>query len=420
VKKIDIKGRIISTSNKWIYNWLGIPATSPQDISSALFEANGDDIEIYVNSGGGSVYDGYEIYNLIREYNGNVTFKIIGLAASAASFICMAAKCLMSPLAEVMIHNASTYAEGPHQSMDSTSNMLQITDHTIATAYMLKSGKTEDEIRNLMENETWLSAEDCKNLGLIDGIMFEEGGESNVNNSNPAPTLYNAISDDTLMCELEKCNNVEDLKKKLTENIDKVFAEATMTVTGPSNEAKVKNSACQCSDCSQNAEECKCADCGQCPGCCENPQQCGCGCDEESCGQCTVTDNCKKTKKNGGKKMDVQTLKNQHKDIYDQVVNEATSNERNRIKAIEDLAIPGNEDIINKAKFETGATAEAVAVDIIKAQKEKGLNYIKDAKADAIDAKVNEVKEIPIDNKSKEENQKEAVNLIANAANKGR
>lgn len=114
--------------------------------------------------------------------------------------------------------------------------------------------------------------------------------------------------------------------------------------------------------------------------------------------------------------MDLQTLKNQHKDIYDQVVNEATSNERNRIKAIEDLAIPGNEDIINKAKFETGATAEAVAVDIIKAQKEKGLNYIKDAKADAIDAKVNEVKEIPIDSKSKDECKKEAVNLLVDAA----
>ena len=149
MKKIDLKGRIIPQANKWLFNWFGIPSTSAEDISQALKEANGDDIEIYVNSQGGSVYDGYEIYNMIREYSGNVTFKIVGLAASAASFVCMAGgKCLMSPLSQMMIHNASTSADGPHQTMDSTSNMLQITDHTIAQAYVIKSGKTENEIRN--------------------------------------------------------------------------------------------------------------------------------------------------------------------------------------------------------------------------------------------------------------------------------
>lgn len=364
MKKIDIKGRIIPQSSKWIYNWLGIPATSPQDISSALLEANGDDIEIYVNSGGGSVYDGYEIYNLVREYSGNVTFKIIGLAASAASFICMAANCVMSPLAEMMIHNSSTYAEGPHQNMDSTSNMLQITDHTIATAYVLKSGKSEEEIRNLMENETWLSAEDCKNLGLIDEIMF---GEGFTNNSNPTPTLYNAISDDTLMSELEKCNNVDELKKKLTENIDKIFKQASMPITVPINE---------------------------------------------------VTDINKIKNEEENNTMDLNTLKNEHKDIYDQVVTEATNSERKRIKDIEDLAIPGNEEIINKAKFETGITAEAVAMQIVKAQKEKGINYIENAQRDANDAKLNEVSNAaaPQNVDDAKDSKKKAVNLLVNAA----
>lgn len=362
MKKIDIKGRIIPQSSKWIYDWLGMPATSPQDISDALLEANGDDIEIYVNSGGGSVYDGYEIYNLVREYSGNVTFKIIGLAASAASFICMAAYCMMSPLAQVMIHNASSYAEGPHQNMDSASNMLQVTDHTIATAYVLKSGKSEAEMRNLMENETWLSAEECKSLGLIDEIMFEEGF---ANNSNATPTLYNAISDDTLMSELEKCKNVAELKEKLTENIDKIFQEANVKIAGPTNK---------------------------------------------------VSDiNILKNKKEDGK-MDLETLKNEHKDVYNLVVNEATKNERERIKAIEDLAIPGNEEIINKAKFETGITAEAVAVEIIKAQKDKGLNYIKNAEEDATNANLNKVKEIPVDDKTDEDCKKEAVNILVDAA----
>jgi len=367
VKKIDIKGRIIPQSSKWIYNWLGIPATSPQDISSALIEANGDDIEIYVNSGGGSVYDGYEIYNLVREYSGNVTFKIIGLAASAASFICMAGNCMMSPLAEMMIHNASTYSEGPHQNMDSTSNMLQITDHTIATAYVLKSGKSEDEIRNLMENETWLSAEDCKNLGLIDEVMF---GEGSANNSNPTPTLYNAISDDTLMSELEKCNDVDELKKKLTENIDKIFKQASMPIAVPINE---------------------------------------------------VTDINKLKNNEEDKPMDLNTLKNEHKDVYDQVANEAIKNERERIKSIEDLALPGNEEIINKAKFETGITAGAVALEIVNAQKKKGTEYINQVKKDAENANLLQVDNVsaPENNQSEEVKDKESANYMANYMNGG-
>ncbi|NFF25021.1 Clp protease ClpP [Clostridium botulinum] len=365
MKKIDIKGRIIPQSNKWIYNFLGIPATSAKDISSSLEDANGDDVEIYVNSGGGSVYDGYEIYNLIREYKGKVTFKVIGLAASAASFICMAGKCLMSPLAEMMIHNASTYAEGPHQNMDSTSNMLQITDSTIAKAYTLKSGKSEKEIRDLMENETWLSSEQCKELGLIDGIMFEE----NKVNLNPTPMIYNAISDDALLDELEKCTNVDELKKKLIENI---FKESTM------NQPIVVNS------------------------------------------DSTIDDN-KNNIKQEANKMDINTIKNEHKDVYDQIVNEAIKNERERIKSIEDLAIPGNEDIINKAKFETGDSAEKVALAIIQSQKNKGNDYLQSLKDDADNSNVNNIPAVKEpENKTSQSKDKEAAEFMAKYMNGGR
>lgn len=368
MKKIDIKGRIIPQSNKWIYNFLGIPATSAKDISSSLENANGDDVEIYVNSGGGSVYDGYEIYNLIREYKGNVTFKVIGLAASAASFICMAGKCLMSPLAEMMIHNASTYAEGPHQNMDSTSNMLQITDSTIAKAYTLKSGKSEKEIRNLMENETWLSSEQCKELGLIDGIMFEE----NKVNLNSTPMIYNAISDDALLDELEKCTNVDELKKKLIENVENIFKESTM------NQPIVVNS------------------------------------------DSTIDDN-KNNMKQEANKMDINTIKNEHKDVYDQIVNEAIKNERERIKSIEDLAIPGNEDIINKAKFETGDSAEKVALAIIQSQKNKGNDYLQSLKDDADNSNVNNIPAVKEpENKTSQSKDKEAAEFMAKYMNGGR
>ncbi|CAI3560491.1 MULTISPECIES: head maturation protease, ClpP-related [Clostridium] len=362
MKKIDIKGRIIPQSSKWIYNWLGMPSTSPKDISQALIEANGDDVEFYVNSGGGSVYDGYEIYNLIREYTGNATFKIIGLAASAAAFICMAGTCKMSPLSEMMIHNASTYAEGPHQNMDNASNMLQITDHTIATAFVLKSGKTEEEIRNLMENETWLSAQDCKNLGLIDEIMFEE----NKINVTPTPTLYNAIpiNDDTFMNELEKCKTIDELKKKLIENVENIFKSSTGNQPILVNEANIDDNINQ-----NNIKE--------------------------------------------AVNMDINTLKNDYKDIYDQIVNEAVQNERNRIKEIEDLAIPGNEDLINKAKFETGITAEKVAVEIIKNQRNKGTEFLENMRTDADNANLDDVNANLVDNlKDGKFNEKEVDELF--------
>lgn len=341
MKKIDIKGRIIPQQNKWLFNWFGIPSTSADDISKALQEANGDDVEIYVNSQGGSVYDGYEIYNLLREYSGNVTFKIVGLAASAASFVCMAGKCLMSPLAQMMIHNSSTSADGPHQTMDSTSNMLQITDHTIAQAYVIKSGKSEDEIRNIMENETWLSANQCKELGLIDGLMFESN--SNIEDIDPTPTIYNFVNDDSFMNSLIKCTSKDEVKKMVMENMNNFFESKD-------NQSIVENAIAS-----------------------------------------TIVDN-KKENEQEDNVMDVNTLKNEHKDIYNQIVDEATKAERDRIKSIEDLALPGNEEIINKAKFETGITAEAVAVEIIKNQKEKGAEYLKALKDDAISSNVGEVK----------------------------
>lgn len=373
MKKIDLKGRIIPQANKWLFNWFGIPSTSADDISQALKDANGDDIEIYVNSQGGSVYDGYEIYNLLREYSGNVTFKIVGLAASAASFICMAGgKCLMSPLSQMMIHNASTSADGPHQTMDSTSNMLQITDHTIAQAYVIKSGKTEAEIRNIMENETWLSANQCKDLGLIDGLMFED--DLTKEDINPAPTIYNFVNDDSFMNTLTKCTSKDEVKKMVMENMNNFFKDSS------GNQPVLENSAKSNTDDNINNNE-----------------------QEEN-------------------NMDVNTLKNEHKDVYDQIVNDATKAERERIKSIEDLALPGNEDILDKAKFETGISAEAVAVQIIQNQKVKGTEYFKALKDDANSSEVNNVKstESPENNNSDTAEDKTNADFMANYMNSRR
>jgi ATP-dependent protease ClpP protease subunit len=107
-KKCDIKGTIISSGAKWIYNWLGIPATSPRDIEDALNDANGDDIEFAINSGGGDVFAGSEMFTLIKKYPGNTSAEVLGIAASAASLpLCAVKTARISPTAQVMIHNAA-------------------------------------------------------------------------------------------------------------------------------------------------------------------------------------------------------------------------------------------------------------------------------------------------------------------------
>ena len=172
--KVNIKGPIISNSEAWIYEWFGIEATSPNSVNKVLEKANGEDIEVEINSGGGSVFAGSEIYTALKSYSGNVTVKIVGLAASAASVIAMAGnKVMMSPTAQIMIHNVSSRASGDYRDMEHTAEVLRNANDTIANAYRIKTGKTQEKLLALMDHETWMTAEKAKELGFIDEIMFE-------------------------------------------------------------------------------------------------------------------------------------------------------------------------------------------------------------------------------------------------------
>lgn len=177
-KKINIKGPIVGNSEAWIYEWFGIEATSPQKVNDVLEKANGEDIEVEINSGGGSVFAGSEIYTALKSYKGNVIVKIVGLAASAASVIAMAGnKVMMSPTAQIMIHNVSSRAEGDYRDMEHTADVLKNANNTIANAYRIKTGKTQEELLALMDKETWMTADKAKELGFVDEIMFENDSQ---------------------------------------------------------------------------------------------------------------------------------------------------------------------------------------------------------------------------------------------------
>jgi len=173
-KKVNIKGPIVSSDEQWIYDWFGIESTSPKSVNKEISEANGDELEVEINSGGGSVFAGSEIYTALKSYSGNVTVKIVGLAASAASVIAMAGKkVLMSPTAQMMIHNVSSRQSGDHRDMAHMAEILKNANDTIANSYRIKSGMEQKDLLKLMDKESWFTAKQALEYKLIDEVMFE-------------------------------------------------------------------------------------------------------------------------------------------------------------------------------------------------------------------------------------------------------
>lgn len=185
MKKVNIRGPIIDNDDQWIYDWLDMEATSPKAVHKEIESANGEEIEVVINSGGGSVFAGSEIYTALKDYPGNVTTKVVGLAASAASVVAMAGNTVkMSPTAQIMIHNASAVGRGDYHDMEHTAGILKNVNDTIANAYKLKSGMDQDTLLEMMDKETWLTPQQALEHGLIDEILFE----------NQAPTLVASAS----------------------------------------------------------------------------------------------------------------------------------------------------------------------------------------------------------------------------------
>lgn len=176
IAKIKIKGVIVSNDDKWIYDWFGFESTSPAEIDDVIEKANGEDIEVDINSGGGDVYSGSEIYTNLKSYKGFVTTRIIGVAASAAGIIAMAGdKTLIAPTAEIMIHNVASAAQGDYRTFAHESKVLKDYNSTIANAYILKSGMGRDKLLDMMNKETWLTPQQALEYKLVDEIMFDEG-----------------------------------------------------------------------------------------------------------------------------------------------------------------------------------------------------------------------------------------------------
>lgn len=145
---------------------------TPKKFKAELNSSDGD-ISVWLNSPGGDVFAASQIYTMLKEYQGKITVKIDGLAASAASVVAMAGdEIVMSPVAMMMIHNPATIIFGETADFQSGIKMLNEVKESIINAYEQRTGLPRSKISNMMDCETWFSAQKAVELGFADKILY--------------------------------------------------------------------------------------------------------------------------------------------------------------------------------------------------------------------------------------------------------
>lgn len=334
---INIYGPVVDSS------WWDDDIVTPKQIQDALQGVgNASQINVHINSPGGSVFAGQAIYNMLKQHPANVTVYIDGLAASIASIIAMSGnKIVMPPGTMMMIHNPLVGMYGSYEAaeMRETADFLdKIKESLVATYTSRQTKKSKEEIAALMDATTWLTAADAVEQGFADEVEGLTPIPSNITGKvlNIAGMAFN----------LESFGNLP----------------INLTTETP----KVKN-------------------------------------EEE-------------------KILDLKELQAKYPDLFNEVINLGVTQERDRMKALDEVQINGFENIVNAARYETGATAEQVAMEIIIAQKKQGTDYLKNLQTDVTVSNANEVPgaEAPNGDAEEEAQIKAMAEAMAESANKGR
>ncbi|MDD4291067.1 MAG: Clp protease ClpP [Clostridia bacterium] len=178
-------GELVSERVLELYGTIAEESWFDDDITPRMFKdelMSGDGpITIWINSPGGDCIAASQIYAMLMDYKGEVTVKIDGLAASAASVIAMAGtKILMAPTAMMMIHNPITMAFGDHGDMEKAIDMLAEVKEAIINAYEIKTGQSRAKLSHMMDEETWMNANKAIELGFVDDILTDEKNSTEI------------------------------------------------------------------------------------------------------------------------------------------------------------------------------------------------------------------------------------------------
>ena len=197
---------------------------TPKMFRDELFAGTGP-VTIWINSPGGDCVAASQIYALLMDYKGDITVKIDGVAASAASVIAMAGtKVLMAPTALMMIHNPATLAIGDSAEMQKAIDMLSEVKESIINAYEIKTNMRRSKLSQLMDAETWMNANKAMEYGFADGILEDEKKSSEAvvsfafSRKAVANSLLNKLQLKTAAKEpTPHGRSVDELKKQLSD-----------------------------------------------------------------------------------------------------------------------------------------------------------------------------------------------------------
>lgn len=163
--------------------WTGEGVTAKR-IAAALRSMGSGPVTVNINSPGGDMFEGLAIYNLLREHEGEVTVKVLGLAASAASVIAMAGDVVqMSRASFLMIHNSWVLAAGDRHELLAVSEFLEPFDNAMAEIYAARTGIDVADVSAMLDAETWMGGTDAIAKGFADEHLasdqIKEGDKTN-------------------------------------------------------------------------------------------------------------------------------------------------------------------------------------------------------------------------------------------------
>lgn len=166
--KISAKGNAPDAEIS-IYDEIGAWGVTAKDFIGELRNVKAQSITLSINSPGGSVFDAFAIYNALRQHEASVTVKVMGVAMSAASLVAMAGdKIIMPENAFMMIHNPINFAYGNAEDMREMADVLDKVGASLVATYVARTGLPEDEVKALLDAETWLNAEEAVEKGFAD------------------------------------------------------------------------------------------------------------------------------------------------------------------------------------------------------------------------------------------------------------
>ncbi len=241
-------------SNKKFYNFANITEQSADlyiygditsygwddsDVSAYSFKEeleelkNVSEINVHINSYGGETVQGLAIYNLLKQHSATINVYVDGAACSSASIIAMAGNKVYMPKSSLMmIHNCWTWASGNAKELRKQADDMDKMAVAYLSAYMSKVNITEDKLKELLDEESWLTAEECIEMGFADEIIEDE--QDNTVNQNTNRCILNLVkkakqnelkvdlSDETLEKIYQSCKEkfdkeIRKLEQKLLE-----------------------------------------------------------------------------------------------------------------------------------------------------------------------------------------------------------